>query len=91
MSCMLLWSTYVSLTTCVVIKVTLCVLFCICVINAEMKGENVLTNYYILEMRFLKYFSSKISSLPTAYKVIDLYCRNAFKNHGGGNPMQPLG
>jgi len=60
-------------------------------INAKVKGENVLINYHIFKMRFLKHFSSKIFSLPTAYKMIDLYCRNTFKNHGGGNSMWPLG
>lgn len=47
-------------------------------------------NYYILEKRSLKYFSSKTFSFLIAYKVIHLCCRNAFKNHGGGNPIRPL-
>jgi len=52
--------------------------------------ENMPTNYNILKIRLLKYFSSKAFSFLTAYKVIDLYCRNVLNNHGGGNPTRPL-
>lgn len=48
----------------------------------------MITNCYILEIRFVKYFSS--FSFPAAYIVIDLCLRNALKNYGGGNPMRPL-